>query len=531
MTERRTFFARLASFTGALWAGRNAAAQQPVDPHAGHKAPAANPPKPAGPGSANGSAGRALPAKVQAADPHAGHSMSAPLPIVTPDLPKLPFKMVDGYKEFNLIAEVVETELMPGRPMTAWGFNGSVPGPTIEVNQGDKVRVILDNKLPEMTALHWHGFEVPMEMDGSVGLGQDPIPPGGRFVYEWELHQHGTFFYHSHFAMQEMMGMIGLFIMHPKVPYEPKADHDFGLVLQEWALLPNNNVPNTLSMEFNWLSFNGKSGPDCTPMIVRQGERVRIRMVNIGMDHHPIHMHGMQFVVTGTEGGRIPQALWYDMNTVIVGVAQARNIEFEAKYVGDWMLHCHLPHHMMNQMVSMVGPVTHGGHGLHTGGSMTAGMGMLTKGDALSEEFGPALGRGMGMSADRDRATSHLVSNAAAASQTPAAAGHQGHQGHAMPKPGDPLGDPMQPFSKDDPEKKKIPGYPQDMWMVMDEVIPPKPENHGLRKGWTGSMMGMMTLVRVVTPEVYDKIMELRKAEEGKPGRRKPAAAHHHHGN
>ncbi len=518
MTERRTFFARLASLTGAFWAGSNAQAEQEVDPHAGHKMPAPPAaPKQSKPADQSGGTGGKVAAK---ADPHAGHTMSSHPLLVTPDLPKLPFKMVDGFKEFHLIAEVVETELMPGRPMTAWGFNGSVPGPTIEVNQGDKVRVIVDNKLPEMTAVHWHGFEVPMEMDGSVGLGQDPIPPGGRFVYEFDLHQHGTFFYHSHFAMQEMMGLIGLFIMHPKVPYEPKVDHDFGLVLQEWALLPNNNVPNTLSMEFNWLTFNGKAGPDCTPMIVKQGERVRIRMMNIGMDHHPIHMHGMQFVVTGTEGGRIPEQLWYDINTVIVGVAQARNIEFDAKYVGDWMLHCHLPHHMMNQMVSMVGPVSHGGHGLHTGGSMTSGMGMLTKGDALAEDFGPALGRGLGMSADRDRATSHLVANG----PTPAEAAPQGHEGHSMPKPGDP----MEMYPKNDPEKKKVPGYPQDMWMVMDDVIPPKPENYGLRKGWTGAMMGMMTLVRVVTPEVYDKIMELRKAEEGKPKQAQPAAGGHH---
>ena len=349
--------------------------------------------------------GAALGSAPAAAKPKAGEN----IPVSLPDLPKLPFKLVNGVKEFHLIAEVVETELMPGRPMTAWGYNGSIPGPTMEVNQGDRVRVIFENKLPEMTAVHWHGFEVPMEMDGSVGLGQDPVPPGGKFVYEWTLNQHGTFFYHSHFAMQEMMGMLGMFIIHPKEAYEPRVDRDFGLILQEWALLPNNPVPNTLSMEFNWLTLNGKAGPDCTPMIVKQGERVRIRLVNIGMDHHPIHLHGTQFVMTGTEGGRVPQQLWYDMNTIIVGVAQARNIEFDAKYLGDWMLHCHLPHHMMNQMASMVGPMSHGGHGLHTGGSMTDGMGMLRKGDALSEEFGPALGRGLGLSADRDRATSHLV--------------------------------------------------------------------------------------------------------------------------
>jgi len=521
MTERRTFFARLAMLSAALWSGRNATAQKP-DPHAGHKAaPAAQPAKKL---PTHNMTGHTMPA-TNATDPHAGHRMATNLPVEMPDLSKLPFQLVDGVKEFRLIAEVVETELMPGRPMTAWGFNGSIPGPTIEVNQGDRVRVIVENRLPEMTAIHWHGFEVPMEMDGSVGLGQDPIPPGGSFVYEWELNQHGTFFYHSHFAMQEMMGMIGMFIMHPKQAYEPKVDRDFGLVLQEWALLPNNNVPNTLSMEFNWLSLNGKSGPNCTPMIVKQGERVRLRMINIGMDHHPMHLHGMQFVMTGTEGGRVPQQLWYDMNTIIVGVAQARNIEFEAKHLGDWMLHCHLPHHMMNQMVSMVGPVMHSGYGMHTGGSMTDGMGMLKKGDALSEEFGPALGRGLGMSADRDRATSHLVGTEQA---KPPADPHAGHEGHVMAKPGDP----MEMYPKDDPEKKKVPGYPQDMWMVMDEMIPPKPENFGLRKGWTGSMMGMMTLVRVVKPEVYDKIMELKKAEDAKPKDKKAPMAmpHHEHG-
>jgi hypothetical protein len=437
------------------------------------------------------------------------------LPVETPDLPKLPHRIVDGWKEFHLIAEVVETELVPGRKMHAWGFNGSVPGPTIEVNQGDKVRVVFENRLPEMTAVHWHGFEVPMEMDGSVGLGQDPVPPGGKFVYEWELHQAGTFFYHSHFPMQEMMGMLGLFIMHPREPYQPHCDRDFGIILQEWALLPNNTVPNTLSMEFNWLTFNGKSGPATTPMIVKQGERVRIRLLNIGMDHHPIHLHGHQFVVTGTEGGRGPVDGLAKQNTVLVGVAQARDIEFDAKYLGDWMLHCHLPHHMMNQMVSMVGPISHGahGHGLGTGAGMEEGMGMLTQGNALSEEFGPSIGRGLGLVADADRATSNLIAQGAA--------GHDAHAGHTSGNSA------MEMYPKDDPEKKKVPGYPQDMWMVEDEKYNAKPENYGLRKGWTGGMMGMMTLVRVVTPEVYDKIMDLKA--QGPSAPQKPATSQHQH--
>lgn len=346
---------------------------------------------------------------------------AAPIPVQTPDLPKLPYKLVDGVKEFTLIAEVIRTSICPGRIMDAWGFNGSVPGPMIEANEGDRLRIIVENQLPEMTGIHWHGLEIPMEVDGSIGLGMDPIPPGGRHVYEFTVKQNGSFFYHSHFPMQEMMGLIGMFVLHPAQAHAPRVDRDFAMIIQEWDLKPNNPVPNSLAMEFNWLTFNGKAGPDITPMIVRQGERVRIRLVNMGMDHHPIHLHGNQFYMTGTEAGRRPESTWYAENTIIVGVAQARDIEFEAKHLGDWMFHCHLPHHMMNQMVTMVGPDMH--HPVHS----------------------------------------------------------------------------------------KVPGYPQDMWMPDDEIYNDKPENYGLRKGWSGAMMGMMTMVRVVTPQVYDKIEALRK--------------------
>jgi len=359
------------------------------------------------------------------------------LPIQTPDLPKLPWRMVDGVKEFRLTAEVVHTEFIAGRPVDGWGFNGSIPGPTIEVNEGDRVRVILENHLPEMTALHWHGLEAPMEMEGSVGLGQDPVAPGASYTYEFTLKQHGTLFYHSHFSMQEMMGLIGLLIVHPQTPYTPRVDRDFGLIVQEWQILPNNTVPNTMAMEFNWLTFNGKAGPATTPMLVKQGERVRLRLVNLGMDHHPIHLHGNQFVVTGTEGGRVAEAQWYPQNTILVGSGQARNIEFDAKHIGDWMMHCHMPHHMMNQMVSMAGPMT------------PSGMAKMMSSSTIGL------------------------------------------------------------YPMDDPAKKAVRGYPQDMWMPMDEMFT-KPETFGLRKGWSGAMMGMMTMVRVLPPALYDEIQGRR---------------------
>ena len=406
--------------------------------------------------------------------------------VKTPDVPKLPYELQGGVKVFNLIAEPVRRDFLPGKSFDVWGYNGSMPGPTIEVMEGDHVRIIFRNRLPEPTTVHWHGLEVPIEMDGVPAISQPLILPGETYTYEFTLHQHGTFFYHSHMAMQEMMGLIGLFIIHPRGPYKPRVDKDFGLILQEWAILPNNTIPNTLSMEFNWLTINGRAGPATTHLIVKLGDRVRIRFVNLGMDHHPMHLHGNQFYVTGTEGGRVPESLWYPENTVLVGVAQARNVEFEAKYPGDWMLHCHLPHHMMNQMISMVGPMAHVGSGMHTGMGMEEGMGMMRQGPALSEEHGPGMGRGMGMT-QREKPTSSMV-------------------GMEMGKKHEHQGSMTMTGMKE--ERKRVPGFPQDMWMPMDEAVV-KPETYGLAKDWSGAVMGMMTLVRVLPPEMYEKVTSL----------------------
>ena len=396
-----------------------------------------------------------------------GHEAQHPvIPVQTPDVPRLPWRMVDGAKEFHLIAEPVKRQLIPGREMEVWGYNGSCPGPMIEVNQGDRVRVIFENHLPESSTIHWHGLEIPVQMDGMPYISQEPVPPGGQFVYEFTLHQEGTFFYHSHGAMQEMMGMIGLFVIHPKMAYKPQIDHDFGIIMQEWAILPNSNVPNTSNMEFNWLTFNGKAAPDTTPLVIRQGSRVKIRLVNLGMDHHPIHLHGNTFVVTGTEAGRQPEALWGPANTVLVGVAQARDIEFVARNPGDWMLHCHLPHHMMNSMSDLMG--------------------------------------------DRMMTTMRLDEKAALSQmQTYADRISVQHVHHA-------------PLAED---AAKVPGFPQDafMEMAMDKAVA-RPEHYGLPPNWSASFMGMMTLVRVLPDELYDKIVAMKTQPEA------PAEHEHQHG-
>ena len=236
-----------------------------------------------------------------------GGQAARSVPVRTPDVSSLPYKVENGVKVFRLVAGPLKREFIPGKAFDVWGYNGSMPGPTIEVNEGDRVRIFFENRLPEPTTVHWHGIELPIEMDGVPAISQPLVKPGGTFVYEFTLHQHGTFFYHSHMPMQEMLGLIGMFVIHPKKPYRPHVDKDFALILQEWAVLPNNTIPNTLSMEFNWLTINGKAGPATTPLIVKQGERVRIRFVNLGMDHHPMHIHGHQFVMTGTEGGGFPK--------------------------------------------------------------------------------------------------------------------------------------------------------------------------------------------------------------------------------
>ncbi len=378
------------------------------------------------------------------------HAETRPVPVVTPDIPDLPWKPVNGAKEFHLIAEPVRREILPGKVIDAWGFNGTCPGPTIQVNQGDRVRIVFENRLPEPTSMHWHGFEIPIAMDGAPYISQKPVAPGGRFVYEFTVHQAGTFFYHSHMAMQEMMGMIGLFVMHPKQAYEPVVDHDFAIVLQEWALLPNNTVPNTASMEFNWLTFNGKAGPATTPLLVRLGDRVRLRLVNMGMDHHPIHLHGHTFVVTGSEGGRQPEARWGPKNTVLVGVAEAYDVEFVANNPGDWMVHCHLPHHMMNAMT-----------------------------DLMSERM--------------------ITTSALTAQQAQEQVELMAKAGHKIELP---------PVA---PNANQIPGFPQDAFMEMPmDAMVAKPETHGLPVNWTAGMMGMMSLLRVLTPEKYDEIMALK---------------------
>ena len=315
--------------------------------------------------------------------------------------------------------------------------------------------------------------------------------------------------------------MIGAFIMHPEKAYDPPVNKDFAIILQEFAILPNNPIPNSMNMEFNWLTFNGKAGPATTPLIVRLNDRVRIRFINLGMDHHPIHLHGHTFVVTGTEGGRQPKTTWGPKNTVLVGVAEAVDVEFVANNPGDWMIHCHLPHHMMNQMSSVVGPMTRGSNGMPAGLGMEEGMGILRDGRATSEDKGPSLGRGMGVGSARDQTLGNGPRSAQTARQSMDDMPGMQPEGMQMAAP---------EVTK---HANSVPGFPQDAFMegpamAMDKLVE-KPENYGLRPGWSGFMQGMMTFLRVLPPDMYDKVMALREQQKGKPESMQ-GMEHPHHG-
>lgn len=274
-------------------------------------------------------------------------------PVVTPNGSTLPWKMENGVKVFHLIAEPVKREFAPGMVVNCWGYNGQTPGPTLEAVEGDRVRILVTNKLPEHTSIHWHGVFLPNGMDGVGGLTQPHIPPGKTFVYEFTLQQNGTFMYHPHSdeITQIALGLMGVFVMHPKGAEQPRIDRDFCIMLQEWDVDPGTYTPRPMTMtDFNLFTFNGRTFPGTDAMVVRKGDHVRIRIANLHMDSHPIHLHGTTFKVTGTEGGWIPPAGQWPGNAVNVPVGTIRVIEFDATAPGDWAFHCHKSHHTMNPM-------------------------------------------------------------------------------------------------------------------------------------------------------------------------------------
>ena len=274
-------------------------------------------------------------------------------PVVTLNGWTLPWRQNGDWKEFHLVAEPVVRELAPGMKAHLWGYNGQSPGPTIECVEGDKVRIFVTNKLPEHTTIHWHGILLPSGMDGVGGLTQPHIKPGKTFVYEFQMKKSGTFMYHPHAdeMVQMAMGMMGFLVVHPRDPALHRVDRDFVFLMSSYDIDPGSFVPKVNTMiDFNLWTWNTRVFPGIDHLVIAKGDRVRVRIGNLTMTNHPIHMHGYDFAVTCTDGGWVPEAARWPEVTVDVAVGQMRAFEFKADVPGDWAIHCHKSHHTMNAM-------------------------------------------------------------------------------------------------------------------------------------------------------------------------------------
>ena len=293
-----------------------------------------------------------IPSVAQAQNPYPANWPYTP--ITTPNGRSLEWKMENGVKVFKLVAEEIDHEMAPGTNIKAWGFNGATPGPTIEVVQGDRVRILVENQLPEEAAVHWHGVLLPSGMDGVSGLSQPPIPPGRTFAYEFTINQDpGTQMYHAHAdeMVQIGLGTMGMLIIHPKDPSFERVDRDFAIFLNEWHVPPGSYRPDPSVMtDFNLFSFNSRIFPGTAPMIAKTGQRVRFRIGHVGQDVHPIHVHGHRWQITGTDGGPVPKSARYWETTVLVAPGQTRDVIIDSAIAGDWAFHCHKRHHPMNAM-------------------------------------------------------------------------------------------------------------------------------------------------------------------------------------
>jgi FtsP/CotA-like multicopper oxidase with cupredoxin domain len=246
----------------------------------------------------------------------------------------LEYQMDGDVKVFNLTTAVTPWEWDTDQWVDAWTYNGVVPGPEIRVTEGDKVRIIVKNNLPESHAVHWHGLIVPNNMDGVPFITQPPIPPGGVFFYEFQIREgnFGSHMYHSHLnsAYQVQMGLLGAFIVEPKNPDDyPDFDREYTMVLNEGPIAG--------------YSINGKGFPATQPFMAVQGEKILIRYMNEGAMIHPMHLHGMPQQVIATDGWLLPQP--YMADTINVAPGQRIDVLVDATELGVWAFHCHILSH------------------------------------------------------------------------------------------------------------------------------------------------------------------------------------------
>jgi len=269
----------------------------------------------------------------------------------------------DGVKVFNLVTSVIGWSILPDRRVNAYAFNRQVPGPRLRITQGDRVRINVTNRLPEPTSVHWHGLVISNAMDGAANITQKPIPPGGKFSYEFTAENPGTYFYHSHFESdrQQGLGLYGALIIDPADPARDAAyryDRELVVQLQEWLERDGYTYP-AMPMEGalpNFFTINGKSYPDTEEVPMKVGERLRVRFVGTQANFiHPMHIHGGPFEIVETDGNPVPEGARLSKDTVNVGPGERYDVIWEARRPGKWLLHCHIPHHTTNNNTEVKG--------------------------------------------------------------------------------------------------------------------------------------------------------------------------------
>jgi FtsP/CotA-like multicopper oxidase with cupredoxin domain len=273
-------------------------------------------------------------------------------------------------REFTLVAEQITWEIEPGIVVDAWAYNGQVPGPEIRVREGDTVRITLVNRLPAATTVHWHGIDNTPEMDGPAGLNQAPVEPGQDFVYEWVADPAGSRMYHSHTDVhnQVALGLYGPLIVEPREQDEDRTyDREYTVMLNEWdfeltpdvALGKAPKGPGDSQLRGGELGadlflMNGRAHDAIPPVELAEGERILIRLMNLGNMPHPIHTHGHSFKIVATDGNPVPEGLELTKDTVLIAPGERYDIEITGDNPGVWMFHCHIENHADNGMMSLI---------------------------------------------------------------------------------------------------------------------------------------------------------------------------------
>ena len=252
-------------------------------------------------------------------------------------------------RRFDLVVQETPWELLPGVTTQAITFNGTVPGPTIRVTEGDTVEIQVTNKLDVSTSIHWHGLHVPNDQDGVAGITQDPIAPGETYSYRFTAPHAGTFMYHAHGEQsREQMdrGLYAPFIIDPQGPDPVAADREVILAIGNWMIGDGMAGMDAMSMEYDYFTINGKSFPATESIDVTEGELVRLRFINPSQTIHPMHLHGTDMAVIAKDGEALPEP--QRINTLDIAQGETYDVVFRADNPGTWLLHCHDLHHASN---------------------------------------------------------------------------------------------------------------------------------------------------------------------------------------